>query len=381
MRFEKIRFRGPIYGSSGYATAARNFVLALNQYLPNQVLIESQEWVSGFDVHENREDYLKLKQMENQDCDPSKTLLLHWSIAPEFKGRDAYALAVGHTIFETSSLPQEYVKGCNRMDAIMVPTAFHVKSFQDAGVQVPLQAIPEGVNCERFHPQGPRLKNIPERFTFLWMAQLSYRKSFDLVLKAFLELFAQYDDVQLVLRTYLQNGADNDLDQVADLIKLFRQEEMKGLTKGHVYLLNNLAEAHMPALYRSSHVLLAPFRGEGWGLPIVESLASETPVIATAWGGPMAYLNQDIASLLDYQLQTIPENIPSLFLGPALEQARTEGHLLAEPDYQQLKYAMWDAYQNYFLYKAKAAQARQHLQASFSWQQAALKFVDWIKTL
>ena len=77
----------------------------------------------------------------------------------------------------------------------------------------------------------------------------------------------------------------------------------------------------------------------------------------------------------------IPEDIPTLFLGSALEQARKEGHLLAEPDYQQLKYAMWDAYENYFLYKAKAVQARRHLQASFSWQQAALKFADWIKTL
>ncbi|PKL74994.1 MAG: hypothetical protein CVV27_17650 [Candidatus Melainabacteria bacterium HGW-Melainabacteria-1] len=375
-----LRFRGPVYGSSGYASAAREFVLALEKLQRIEISLDPLKWLSGFDVQESRERWLRLRRLELVPPDPQGRLL-HWTVAPEYQGRDGFASAIGHTIFESNSLPRSFVEGCNRMDAIMVPSAFHVEAFRRAGVAVPLQVIPEGVDTERFNPEGPRLTSLPQRFTFLWVAQLSYRKGFDLVLKAFLELFAEHDDVQLVMRTYLRDGSAQDLDQVAELIRLFREEELGGIKRGHVYLLDNVADVHLPALYRSSQVLLAPFRGEGWGLPMIEALASEVPVIATGWGGPLSYLNPNNATLLNYQLRPIPAQIPKLFLAGVLEQARAEGHLLAEPDYQQLKYAMWDAYQNYFTHKAKAVQARDQLQAGFRWEHAAHKFADWIETL
>ena len=45
------------------------------------------------------------------------------------------------------------------------------------------------------------------------------------------------------------------------------------------------------------------------------------------------------------------QDVPPLFMGKYLSQARDEGHLLAEPDYEQLKFAMWDTYQNHLKYK------------------------------
>lgn len=375
-----LRFRAPVYGSSGYASAAREFILALDSLASFPISLEPLTWVSGFDIQESRERWLRLKRLEQVPA-PADSTLLHWTIAPEYTGRGHFQRAIGHTIFETNSLPYSFVSGCNRMDALIVPTAFHVDAFRRAGVEVPIQVIPEGVDTERFTPQGKRLSTIPERFTFLWVAQLSYRKGFDLVLRAFLELFAGYDDVQLVMRSYLSNGSSEDLDQVARLIKLFREEELGGVSQGHVYLLENVADVHLPALYRSADVLLSPFRGEGWGLPMIEALATGVPVIATGWGGPMSYLSRDIATLIDYQLRPIPQQIPSLFLGAILEQARSEGHLLAEPDYQQLKYAMWDAYQNHAAHKAKALKGRARLEAEFRWEHAARKFSDWMISL
>ncbi|HEY9844305.1 MAG: glycosyltransferase family 4 protein [Candidatus Sericytochromatia bacterium] len=378
---KSLRFRAPVYGSSGYANAAKEFILALDKLDRVRISLEPLEWVSGFDIRESRERWRALKRLESVSVDPAESLLLHWTIAPEFRGRQEYRLGLGHTIFETNSLPRSYVTGCNRMDAVMVPSPFHVDAFRNAGVTVPLQVIPEGVDTERFHPEGPVLSTIPKRFTFLWLAQLSYRKGFDLVLKAFLELFAHHDDVQLVMRSYLHNGSAQDLDQVAELVRLYREQELGGLKTGHVFLLENVPDVHLPSLYRSAQVLVAPFRGEGWGLPIIEALASELPVIATGWGGPLSYLNEDMAYLLDYRLMPIPDQIPSMFLGPLLEEARAEHHLLAEPDFQQLKYAMWDAYQNYFTHKAKATQARARLETGFRWEHAAHKFADWIETL
>lgn len=381
MKVQALRALAPLYGSSGYANAAREFLLALAKLQAFPVSVQRLNWLSGFDIQESRERYLQLRALEQTPIEPEHSPLLHWSIAPEFKGRQGSPYAIGHAIFETSSLLQSFVQGCNRMDAIMVPTTFHRDAFREAGVQVPLEIIPEGVDTERFKPKGPSLKQVPKRFTFLFISQLSYRKGFDLILKAFLELFARHDDVQLLLRCYMHDGSPKDLEQVKKFVRIFREQEMGGQQNGHIYLLDNVPDLHLPSLYRSAQVLLAPFRGEGWGLPIVEALASEIPVIATNWGGPASYLTPEIATLLSYELRPIPQQVPDPFLGKHLIQARAEGHLLAEPDYQQLKYAMWDAYQNYFVHKARAIEARAHLEQNYRWQHAAQKFINWVEKI
>lgn len=369
---KRLNLLAPLYEASGYAHAARSFFLALEAQNRLDLRVSPLRWNSGFTADIHREAFLKLRHYAAIEATPEDTLL-HWSIASEFTGRQGHARAIGHGIFETNSLLKSFVKGCNTMDSIIVPTPFHQQTFREAGVHCPIEVVPEGVDTERFQPIGSGLKHVPERFTFLFVAQLSYRKGIDLVLDAFLNLFQNHDDVQLVLRCYLKDGSPKDLAEVTRVVKVFREE--KKITRGHILLLENVPDQHLPAMYRSAHVLLAPFRGEGWGLPIVEALATEVPVIATGWGGPMSYLSEETAHLLPYTLKPIPESVPAYFLGSALMAAREEKHLLAEPDLDALKYAMWDAYQNYFLHKSRAVTARNYLHQHFRWEHAAQRFI------
>ncbi len=368
-----LTFKGPIYQNAGYASAARQFFWALHGETSTPALhLQSLRWNSGTLTDLPRDMYLQLKAYEKAPVSPDYALL-HWSIASEFEGRGPYSTAIGHTIFETHSLLKSFVVGCNRMDHLIVPTAFHQQAFTNAGVTTPIHVVPEGVDTERFQPIGPTLEHVPERFTFLFVAQVSYRKSIDLVLEAFLELFQQHEDVQLVLRCYLRDGGPEDQAEIKKIVQVFR--EKKNWSGGNILLLDNVPEQHLPAMYRSAHVLLAPFRGEGWGLPIIEAQACEVPVIVTGWGGPMAYLTEETAYLLPFELRPIPSDIPDYFLGSAMQAAREEGHLLAEPALDALKYTMWDAYKNYFLHKARATAARDHVHRNFRWQHAAQKFM------
>lgn len=373
----QLALRAPVFGSSGYAVAARGLLQALLD-TPLNIHLQPLQWLNGFEIFESRELYLRFKSLTQTPVQPEHTPLLHWSIASEFTGRGKFARAIGHTVFETDQLISSFVEGANRMDALIVPSEFNRQTFQKSGVKVPMHLVHQGVDTEVFTPLGERL-NLPQRFTFLCVSQISYRKGIDLVLKAFLELFAQRPDVQLVMRSYFRDGSDQDAAEVKEFVRLFREQEMKGLKTGNIFLLRNLTSAQMPALYRSADVLLAPFRGEGWGLPLTEAMACELPVIATNWGGATEFLTPQVATLLNHQLLPIPDDIPPVFMGKHLTAAQQSGHHLAEPDYEQFKHAMWDAYQNYFHYKTKALAAREHMLTHFTWQKAAAQLLDALK--
>ena len=57
-----------------------------------------------------------------------------------------------------------------------------------------------------------------------------------------------------------------------------------------ILLLTDLSQNSMPPLYSLSSALVIPSKGEGWGRPHMEAMSCGTPVIATNWSGPTAYL-------------------------------------------------------------------------------------------
>jgi glycosyltransferase involved in cell wall biosynthesis len=59
------------------------------------------------------------------------------------------------------------------------------------------------------------------------------------------------------------------------------------------------------AFYKSSHVLLAPSRGEGKNLPALEMLSTGGSVIATNWGGHTSWLSDQYAYKLNYDLSSL----------------------------------------------------------------------------
>jgi len=169
------------------------------------------------------------------------------------------------TMFESTKLPAGWVDILNTMDAVIVPAKFCKTIFQDNGVTVPIHVIPLGVSevyqpAERDHTRKP--------MRFLAFLDRGARKGGDIALKAFQQAFGNDPNYRLILKARR------------------RAEEIHLFPVGNVEVIHaDMSEAELCELYQSCDVLIAPTRGEGFGLLPREFAATGGLALATNWGG------------------------------------------------------------------------------------------------
>jgi glycosyltransferase involved in cell wall biosynthesis len=123
---------------------------------------------------------------------------------------------------------------------------------------------PYGVD-RAFRPEGPRRDGPPY---VLFVGSLQRRKAPDLALHA---LAAADSDLRLVFAGP-NKGLEDELRRLASDLALDRRVEFAG----------HVPKDELAALYRGAASLVFPSRYEGFGLPVLEAMASGTPVVAVA---------------------------------------------------------------------------------------------------
>ncbi len=91
--------------------------------------------------------------------------------------------------------------------------------------------------------------------------------------------------------------------------------------EGHVRLLGLVPEADLPFLYQGARMFVFPSRYEGFGLPVLEAFASETPVITTRAGSLAELTSQGEALVIKnttYSEGELKEYIQKLLIQPEL---------------------------------------------------------------
>ena len=138
---------------------------------------------------------------------------------------------------------------------------------------------PTGSTSSASRPTGPAYAlDAPAALRFLFVGGAIGRKGVDVLLAAWQQAFAGRDDVQLVIKDFGSDGVYRGADRSA----VARAWPTAGAL---VHLDADLSDEEMAALYRACDVLVHPYRGEGFAMPVLEAMASGLPVIHTA-GGP-----------------------------------------------------------------------------------------------
>jgi glycosyltransferase involved in cell wall biosynthesis len=78
-----------------------------------------------------------------------------------------------------------------------------------------------------------------------------------------------------------------------------KSAELLPLMKGTIHFHGWLSQAEVAKILHESTAMALPSLYECGGAVVLEAMASELPVIATKWGGPMDYLNEECGYLIE----------------------------------------------------------------------------------
>lgn len=202
-----------------------------------------------------------------------------------------------HYAWEESGFPHNWVNNFNSSLHGITCLSNHVeKILIDNGVAVPMLTSGCGVDhWERITPASDYQLEA-KKFRFLHVSSCFPRKGVDLLLDAYAQAFSSNDDVTLVIKTF-----ENPHNEIWNWIA----ERRAGNSKfpDVRVIIGDLSDAELKALYQSCHVLVAPSKAEGFGLPMAEAMLSGLPVITTAWGGQLEFCNEDNSWLVDYEFE------------------------------------------------------------------------------
>ena len=160
------------------------------------------------------------------------------------------------------------------------------------------------MNERQFHPGVGALDlGRPAEFRFLFVGGTIYRKGIDLLLAAYRLAFDASDDVCLVIKDV---GADTVYKGQTHRARI-RALQTRGRGPAIVYLDGTLPDSEVAGLYRACDVLVHPYRGEGFGLPILEAMACGIPAIVTNGGACLDFCDDDNSVLVPARRRYLPQ--------------------------------------------------------------------------
>ncbi|TAK32241.1 MAG: glycosyltransferase [Chloroflexota bacterium] len=363
-----ILWQAPIYDPSGYADEARNFILGLHA---NGLPVSARAVGRQSDVFRRQLDASTQRTLEHSlgmTVHPDFISVMHFP-AYAFARLPEAAYNIGRVMFETDGLPPDWVAKCNEMDEIWVPTRFNMQTFRNAGVRSRLFQIPGGIDTSKFRPGLSPLPIPGARGTvFLSIFVWSYRKGWDVLLRAWADAFGSEDDVCLVLRTYKWSATDevDSRQEIDSYIDRFLHEHL-GRTRRSVapiiVLGKQISEPELPRLFAAASAYVAPSRGEGWGRPHMQAMACGLPVIATRWSGNTEFMSDENSLLLDCE--------GLVEIGEEGEVGYFRGQRWAEPSVMHLSTLLRRVHEKPAIVAALGQRASQDMVEYWQWKKVA----------
>lgn len=218
-------------------------------------------------------------------------------------------------LVETDVCNKKWIDACNKMNAVIVPSAFTrdvlLKSSYSTPLTTSVSVVPESFpQIREADVRIPQL-DLTTDFNFLLVSQLTSnepdqdRKNIVNTIKWICQEFSDDSSVGIIVKT--NSGRSTTIDKA--LTKNALRSALEGIKSSvRIYMLHgDVPEHEMMGLYRHPKIkaLVSLTRGEGFGLPLLEAASAGLPVIATGWSAHTEFLGKNYIPVA-YDLIPIP---------------------------------------------------------------------------
>lgn len=278
-----------------------------------------QEFVQHF--QQNQTDY---DIYHAQDCIGANALALL-----KQQGRIRHFVRTVHHVEDFASPYLQQCQDCSICEpdlCLCVSQRWQTALAQDYGITAP--RVINGINTERFSaiPNGKEalLKqryNMTGEPIYLTVGGIEPRKNSLRMLEAFAHVHQTLPQAQLVIA-----GGATLFDYQTYRAQFFQLADRLNIPIGEALILPGvIADADLPALYRCADAFVFPSVKEGWGLVVLEAIASGLPVITSDQTPFTEFLTTDQAWLVDpQQVSAIAAAMLEIHHDPRLTKSRIQ---------------------------------------------------------
>jgi glycosyltransferase involved in cell wall biosynthesis len=306
----KISVEGPFDSNYSLALVNRELALALQD---KGFLLELHSTEGGGDFSPDEQflnDFPRIKKMWNHGVRQKKAdLAIRNLFPPRVSGMNGALKILAPYAWEESVFPGQWIDSFNsQLHLVGTVSDYVARTLKNNGITVPMVTMGNGADHLKDVTPEELGFMFPPGYTLLHISSCFPRKGADLLLKAFTAAnFGDRPDVTLIIKTFPNphNTIRSQLNQegwVKEQPSQLFFNNLKANSKKKILVVENeLSPGQLVSLYQKSDLLVAPSRGEGFGLPMAEAMVFGLPILTTGFGGQTDFCNDETAWLTDYK--------------------------------------------------------------------------------
>lgn len=362
----EIKIHGLFYDTSGYAKVNRNLAIQLHN-MGYTIKVDPKRGQNQLSEDELKE-FVPLEKTKI-----SRNHISIDSIVPSLGELSSGKYKILYTTIESYSVPQQFIDSCQNYDEIWTISEWNTRILKKHVKNKPIYTIATGIDPELYCEEGPQFnfESHVKNFVFVSVFTWTYRKGYDVLLRAYFDEFSADDDVTLLIMSRYQSGQskyqkDKIKNDINEIMKEFPNKDMPQVVRYSQVI----SEQDMPKLYRAANAFILCTRGEGNGLPPLEASMCGLPIIMTNCSGQQQYLRED--NSYPIEIDRIVKAQPGQFKIHYWDNQKFPA-LTSQKVHNQTRQLMRHVYENYNEAKEKNRKMQQLIRGKFTWRHTATR--------